>query len=178
MEIKTPTTNAQRELLRAVEDITAIYPEGESFFDALDEFIINMASPEIYSALFDMTGLKPLILTGGFGKRIAHGIDNGEFPSRQYILFKGGLRKGNQPEIIKFSIDEFPKDNKFAFIDDTIYAGGTFNKIKDFLKENDIMIDICTVVYDGCPIDRNHVQSIFRYYDYFTNVKPNFEFHA
>jgi len=34
------------------------------------------------------------------------------------------------------------------------------------------------VVYDGCPIGRKHVQSIFRYYYYFTNVKPNFEFHA
>jgi len=178
MEIKTPATTAQRELLRAVEDITAIYPEGESFFDALDEFIINVASPEIYSALFDMTGNKPLILTGGFGKRIAHGIDTGEFPSRPYLLFKGGLRKGNQPEIIKFSIDEFPQDNVFAFIDDTIYAGGTYNKIQDFLKEHDVIINQCTVVYDGCPLSRNHVKSIFRYYDFFTNVKPNFEFQA
>jgi len=168
--------HAESEIIRAVNDITAIYPEGEPFFDAMDDFLINMASRSVYNALFEMAATLPLILTGGFGKRIARGIDSGEFPNRPYILFKGGLRKGNNPEVIKFSIDEIKDDTKFVFVDDTIYGGNTYFKIKEFLKIADIKVMCCVVVYDGCPHMRQGIFSIFRYYDHFKNVKPNFEF--
>lgn len=176
MQLPTNKLYAQKEIMDAVNDISAIYPEGEPFFDELDNFLINVASPKIYSALFELTGNKPLILTGGFGKRIAAGIDSGEFPNNPYILFKGGLRKGNEPEVIKFSIDTLEDRAKYVMIDDTIYAGTTYRKIKDFLKEHDITVNSCIAMYDGCPIKKDDVQSLFRYYDFFKDVKPNFQF--
>jgi hypothetical protein len=171
-------STAQKELLSAVNDITAIYPEGESFFDALDNFIINMASPAIYAELFSMTENKPLILSGGFGKRVAAGIDSGEFPNVPYILFKGGLRKGNEPEIIGIKCPIGVDAKNCVFIDDTIYGGNTYYKIKEFLLKRGVNILKCVAIYDGCPVEREDVSSIFRYYNYFKNVKPNFEFSA
>ena len=172
------TIKARKEILQAVQDISAIYPEGEPFFDALDNFLINTASPTVYKALFELTENRPLVLSGGFGKRVAAGIDSGEFEKRTYILFKGGLRKGNSPEILKTSFTGGlgVVEDEYTFIDDTIYGGNTYYKIKDFLADRGITIKNCVAVYDGCPKVREDVSSIFRYYDHFKNVTPNFAF--
>lgn len=167
MQLPSTKLYAQKEIMDAVNDISAICPEGEPFFDKLDDFLINVASQKIYSALFEMIGDKPLILTGGFGKRIAKGIDSGEFPNIPYILFNGGIRKGNKPQVIKSNIDTLEDCAKYVMIDDTIYAGTTYRAIKEFLAENGFTVNKCIAMYDGCPVKKDDVESLFRYYDYF-----------
>lgn len=171
---------AIHEIKDAVDRIALQHPEGEPFFDALDEYIKTIATDVVYESLFSKADTQVLILTGGFGKVVADRIDAGTLPKYKYILFKGGLRKGNSPEILR---DHFSLRNKkitAVFVDDTIYGGITFKLIREYLHteyqwKNYIELNRAVVVYDGRPEKRDDVDSIFRYYDYYS-ATPNFDF--
>jgi len=167
-------TQAKEEILTAVTEISKTYPGGEAFFDHMDNYLINQASPLVYKTLFTIVGNRTLVLSGGFGKRIADGIDSGEFPKRPYHLFKGGIRSGASPQLIR-SRANF--NSEAIFMDDTIYGGATYFKIKDFINAlaGKDYLTSCLAVYDGAPIKRDEVESIFRYYDY-NQVRSNFNF--
>jgi hypothetical protein len=169
---------SEKEIYDRVLEIVKTTPGGVEFFDKLDGEIIDNASDEVMKDLF---GLVPegnfLVLSGGFGKKVADGIDRGKFPKISYFLFKGGIRSGASPEIIRGR--DFSERKKFfpirgTFLDDSIYGGATYYKLKDvFPKEMEV--ENCVVIYDGCPIVKDDVKSIFRYYNHF-QAKPNFSF--
>jgi len=171
---------AIHEIKDAVDRIAVTHPEGEAFFDELDEYIKHLATTAVYESLFAKADAQVIVLSGGFGRCVADRIDAGTLPKIPYILFNGGMRKGNEPEILR---DHFPvRDHKVkaVFLDDTIYGGMTFKLIQDYLNtkyqwHEHIIIDSAVVVYDGCPIKKDHVDSIFRYYDFYS-ATPNYDF--
>ena len=167
-------TQAKEEIISALNEIIKNHPGGEAFFDHMDDYLINQASPLVYKTIFTIIGNRTLVLSGGFGKRIADGIDSGEFPKRPYHLFKGGIRSGVSPVLIR-SRANF--EGESVFVDDTIYGGATYFKIKDFINAlaGKNYLTNCFAVYDGSPVKREEVESIFRYYDYH-QVKSNFVF--
>jgi len=172
-------TRSQSEILNRVKEISKTTPGGEEFFDRLDGEIINNASDEVMTDLFDLVPEGNfIVLSGGFGKKVANDIDKGKLPRISYFLFKGGIRSGASPELIRardFSGSiEFNGPKYGTFVDDSIYGGATYKALKDSFT-NEIKIVNCVVIYDGCPIKKDDVKSIFRYYDHF-KAKSNFKF--
>jgi hypothetical protein len=166
---------ATAEILKLVKEIEKTNPSGEQFFDALDEQLKDVKKRWlITAALRKITKGHTLILSGGFGSKIAYGIDEGYLPDFPYVLFKGGVRKQGGVEILKIS-GEITK--KSTFFDDSIYGGATFFIIRDWLKDGSGLPtpQKCFVIYDGCPENRPAIRSLFRYYDFF-QVTPNFQF--
>jgi hypothetical protein len=166
--------NIEQQILKKVHKVSQIHKGGEKFFDALDQEIIENASNEVIGALMSHVPNKYfVVLSGGFGKKMAEKIDSKEIPYTPYILLKGGIRSGGSPEIIR-------KTNlhgkRAIFLDDSIYGGATYITIKKFLlKEMNINVEKCAVIYDGCPIQKDDVVSLFRYYNHF-KTESNFKF--
>jgi hypothetical protein len=168
-------TNAEKEILEKVHEISKTHPGGEEFFDKLDGEIIGNASPTVLAALFELVPSNhSLVLSGGFGKRVAQGIDSGELPRISYVLFKGGIRSGGKPEVIRGRRmpGKFSKDA--IFLDDSIYGGATYEALKEATKGL-VSLRKCAVIYDGCPVKKTEITSVFRYYDHF-KATPNFKF--
>ena len=175
-------SKAKEEILAIVKDIVKIHPGGEAFFDALDEHIIGQPNGEIFKALYELVDPNDtLILSGGFGKYVADSIDAGKFRSQSYILFNGGIRKAKEPTILR----RFGPNTHFAtFLDDTVFGGATYHTIQSYINSEDWetqglympFLTKCVAVYDGCPIKRYDVVSVFRYYDYFPEAQSNFKF--
>lgn len=169
---------SEKEIYNKVLEITKNTPGGVEFFDKLDGEIIDNASDEVMKDLFALVPKGNfLVLSGGFGKKVAEGIDSGKFPQITYFLFKGGIRSGGDAELIR-SRDLSGKKEfnpmKGTFLDDSIYGGATYRALKgQFPKE--LEIENCVVIYDGCPIVKDDVKSIFRYYNHF-EAKPNYQF--
>ena len=164
----------KKQILEKVKRISGNYSGGEKFFDKLDEELVNESSVDLLTHLLSYVSNKKIaILSGKFGYMIADKINKGLLPHIPYILFKGGIRSGNSPEIIR-KTSFYSK--RAIFIDDSIYGGATYQTIKKFIKkESNIIIEKCVVIYDGCPIIKPDIKSIFRYYDYFES-KPSFKF--
>jgi hypothetical protein len=166
---------ATTEILRMVNDIVKYAPKGEAFFDALDEQLSSTSNRWLITDAINMAPKNhTLILSGGFGKTVADLIDSGWIAKRNYVLFKGGVRKGGAPTIIRQTKE---LDKRASFIDDSIYGGVTYFSIRDYIKsETKIPVPTkCIAIYDGCPVQRKEVKSLFRYYDFF-KAKPNFKF--
>lgn len=160
--------NVTEEILEKVKEIMQIHEGGEKFFDTLDGELIKKASPTIFNALFDMvpTGYT-VVLSGGFGKKVVEGIKSGEFPDFPYILFEGGIRSGDRVKLL----DEKNSTSDMIFLDDSIYGGATYEAIKSTLGQ----LNTCAVIYDGCPIVKDEIKSLFRYYDHFEST-PKHQF--
>lgn len=143
---------------------------GVQFFDKLDELIKE--ETDIVIGLIDMVPKDHAIaVSGGFGLKINELIESGKV-NMPYIFYKGGIRSGAKPEILKNKLGDY---NNLIFLDDTIYGGKTYFDIKEHAEEIGLNINSALVVYDGTPIKKDFVNSIYRYYDYY-NSKPNFNF--
>lgn len=166
--------NFEKQILEKVKRISKVHSGGEKFFDTLDEELVNESSNDLLKYLLSCVPNKKIaVLSGKFGIMIANKVDEGSIPYTPYILFKGGIRSGNSPEIIRKTNT---LSNRAIFIDDSIYGGATYEAIKKYLRnELRIIVEKCVVVYDGCPVSKLDVDSIFRYYDHF-KTKPNFKF--
>jgi hypothetical protein len=166
---------AQQEILEKVKEIKKTTPGGEAFFDALDKEIIETVSIETIIALFSLVPKDHfLVLSGGFGKNVAGKIESGELPQLPYYLFNGGIRSGNKPEMIgrKHVLGKnYPRG---IFLDDSIYGGATYETLKGVFTGIQ-KLRKCAVIYDGCPIHKDDIKSIFRYYDHF-QATPNYKF--
>jgi hypothetical protein len=168
-------SQAESEIMAKVQEVLKTHPGGEKFFDALDGEIIGKASPIVMTALFDKVPKGNfIVLSGGFGRRVAEGIDKGELPKISYFLFQGGIRSGNQPRLIKARKFLGKMDAEGIFLDDSIYGGATYEAIKKVFNGKQKLTK-CAVIYDGCPVQKDEVLSIFRYYDHF-KATPNFKF--
>jgi hypothetical protein len=173
---------AKAEILQKVERISEIHPSGEKFFDALDEELNADSSVDIFKALITMIPEDAgIVLSGGFGKQFSALMLDGQLEKREFILFKGGIRSGGDLQILMESQDFFKKDEAI-FLDDSIYGGRTFELLQYFMETYSIVrkgylmkFTECYVIYDGCPIKKANVHSIFRYYDFF-QATPNFKF--
>ncbi len=143
---------------------------GVEFFDELDEHIVNNISI-IKGLLYLVPENSGIVLSGGFGRKVSQLIESGSLPKINYILFNGGIRSGKEPEIL---IDNLGDKTDLYFLDDTIYGGKTYKDILDYLNPEKLVKSVY-VVYDGAPVERDWVNSLFRYYDYFES-KPNFKF--
>lgn len=160
-------------ILDAVHDIVKKHPGGEPFFDALDDFLANKMPMDAYDKIVRMAGTEAtLVMSGGFGVKMMELIDSGQLSCDSYMLFKGGLRKSNNPEMLRQSSII---SNNVVFLDDTIYGGATYYKIKEYLRSTGVNMMRCIVFYDGCPVKKEYVDSMFRYYNHF-NANPNFKF--
>ncbi len=169
MKMKT----GNQRILEIVKNVSKTHPGGEAFFSAFDAEISKHTG-----ILHDLISMVPknnfIVLTGGFGKKMSDAIEKGDLPKVPYFLFKGGVRSGNKPELMKIRTfnDSMPMNG--VMLDDSIYGGATYKLIKktfnDFRK-----LKKCIVVYDGCPVKKREVVSMFRYYDHF-KAKPNFSF--
>ena len=171
----TINQTAQSEILDKVHEIKKTISGGEAFFDALDREIIETASKSMIDALF---GLAPknhfLVLSGGFGKKIASGIEAGTLPQIPYYLYNGGIRSGKTPEMIgrKHFIGKNYMEG--IFLDDSIYGGATYEALKNCFRGIQ-KLRKCAVIYDGCPIKKAEISAVFRYYDHF-KATPNYKF--
>lgn len=165
----------ERKILKEVHEISLKYPEGENFFNELDDVIANRLGPEVILPLFKRVPKNHfVVLSGGFGKRVARGIDIGEFPQVPYYLFQGGIRSGKSPMFIQGRVfGGEPKNG--IFLDDSIYGGATYKALQKYFQKGKLKLEKCLVIYDGCPVKKSDVGSLFRYYDHF-EVIPNFEF--
>ena len=169
-------------ILAQVKKVLETHPGGVEFFDKLDGEIVGNASLEIIQALFEKIPPKHfIVLSGGFGKKIASQIDNGELPRYPYVLFKGGIRSGGNVEMIKsYSMPGWSKKTngewEGIFLDDSIYGGATYYMIQTWMDNwPDGKLTKCAVIYDGCPRKKSYVASLFRYYDHF-DATPNHKF--
>jgi hypothetical protein len=166
---------ATEEILRLTNEIVKSHPSGEKFFDSLDEQLSDTRNRWLITAGLSLIPKNhTLILSGGFGKTVAELIDSGWLGNRKYVLFRGGIRKGSTPIILRHTKD-FNKNS--TFFDDSIYGGATFYAIKNFIEKNTSIPSPkkCISIYDGCPQRRKEVKSLFRYYDFFS-ATPNFQF--
>jgi hypothetical protein len=167
---------AKAEILEKVHQIQKVHPSGEAFFDALDKEIIETASVEMMLALFSLVPKNHfLVLSGGFGKIIAEKIDKGELPQLPYYLYNGGIRSGKAPELIGRKLIPAMQYTQGIFLDDSIYGGATYYKLKETFDKTSLSLKKCAVIYDGCPIVKDYIKSVFRYYDHF-NATPNYKF--
>jgi hypothetical protein len=170
------TDIAKSQILEKVKEISKVHPEGEKFFDALDKEIIETATPEILRAIFELVPENHyIVLSGGFGKKIAEGIDNGSLPQISYHLYKGGIRSGGEVKFLRGRAFPGQRYTEAIFLDDSIYGGKTFYILKEQYEKVGKKLDFCGVIYDGCPVKKPYVSSVFRYYDHF-QAKPNYEF--
>lgn len=166
---------AKSEILEKVHQIQKIHPGGEAFFDALDKEIIETASDEMMLALFSLVPKNHfLVLSGGFGRTLAEKIDNGTLPRLPYHLYNGGIRSGKKPEIIRKS-ESGKLLTDAIFLDDSIYGGATYYALKEVYSHSTQRLKSCAVIYDGCPVVKSDIKSVFRYYDHFS-ATPNYKF--
>lgn len=173
---KSILESARLQIAQKVKEISLTTPGGEKFFDALDKEIIESCSDEMILALFSLvpSGYN-LVLSGGFGRKISEGIDSGRYPRISYDLFEGGIRKGGEVKLIRSRVWGERSCSGRIFLDDSIYGGKTFYVIQHFYETQQVPLGLCAVIYDGCPIEKPYVKSVYRYYD-FHNVKPNYKF--
>jgi hypothetical protein len=173
---KSILESARVQITQKVKEISLVTPGGEKFFDALDKEIIESSSDEMILALFSLvpSGYR-LVLSGGFGRKISESIDSGRLPRISYELFEGGIRKGGEVKPIRSRVCGERTCSSRIFLDDSIYGGKTFYMIQHFYESQQIPLRLCAVIYDGCPVEKPYVKSLYRYYD-FHNVKPNFKF--
>ncbi len=169
------TAKAQNEILEKVKEIKKTIPGGEAFFDALDKEIIETVSIETIHVLFSLVPKDHfIVLSGGFGKIIASKIESGELPHLPYYLFNGGIRSGKKPEMIGRKHVLGKNYTRGIFLDDSIYGGATYEAIKGAFTGIQ-KLSRCAVIYDGCPVHKDEIKSIFRYYDHFKST-PNYKF--
>lgn len=159
-----------------VANILKEHEGGEKFFDALDMMIRGDRDILKEFVNFALTGMSlltdtvrftsyfpVLVLTGKFGIAI---LNNFEEELRKYfgdiILVNGGLRKDENPVILKYSI----KGNSFCFWDDSIYSGNTRDKIMKSIQEMNPKASLVRsyVVYDGMKQRDENTKALFRYY--------------
>ena len=166
---------AQQEILEKVKEIKKTVSGGVAFFDALDREIIETVSIETILSLFSLVPREHfLVLSGGFGKNVASKIESGELPQLPYYLFNGGIRSGKKPEMIGRKHVLGKNYSRGILLDDSIYGGATYEALKGIFTGIQ-KLGKCAVIYDGCPIRKDDIQSIFRYYDHF-QATPNFKF--
>jgi hypothetical protein len=166
--------NATKVILEMVREISKTNPSGEAFFDALDARLSSTTNRWlITAALNKIPKSHVLVLSGGFGKTVADLLDSGRIPDHPYLLFAGGVRKGAEPTLLRY---HGCCEKTATFLDDSIYGGATYYKIKDYIEAHtSIRVKRCFAIYDGSPVARPDVSSLFRYYDFFS-VTPNFQF--
>lgn len=165
-------TKISDHILKVVKNISKTTPGGEAFFTAFDAEVTS--NKEILSGLLDIVPKNNfVVLTGGFGKRIADSIDKRELPEVPYFLFGGGIRSGSEPTLLRIrTFTDMPVNG--VMLDDSIYGGATYKLIKKSFR-GFRKVKKCIVVYDGCPVKKKEIVSMFRYYDHF-EAKPNFSF--
>lgn len=168
---------AEQEVLDIAKRVLENHPEGEKFFDALDEELQRTASDTIMQELFSRVPVGYMVVvSGSFGEKVANGIDEGKYPAFSYMLYRGGIRKGAEPVVLRTRTAPFDISLKAIFLDDSIYGGATYRAIQKHLNATvPSYLEECLVIYDGCPVIREDISSIFRYYDHF-EAKPNYEF--
>jgi len=163
MIVRNGITYAEKLMLEKVNTILSQSPGGEEFFNILDNSILNDMS-DLISLIIDMVpSYYTLILTGKFGKHVSQRLGT-EYPYRNHILCNGGIRKGTYPEILSHS--EVCNKNAIM-IDDSFYSGKTYETIKAFLSDKGISLNRCVVMYDGSKDHHQHVNSLFRYWNFF-----------
>ena len=56
------------------------------------------------------------------------------------------------------------RGRRFTFVDDSLYSGGTYDYITSAIRLVGGEVDGAAVIYDGSPIRRQEVKSLYRYY--------------
>ena len=144
-----------------VEQILKEHKGGEKFFDNLDAAMRESNYFDMLLALIqEYHTHQPLILSGTFGKLLFNYMRPSKFEA---ILFNGGLRKSNFPQIIK-GMGVILQDEEFFFVDDSFYSGKTRDAIAGVLARCNSVISNTFVLYDGSIARDEKVKSIYRYY--------------
>lgn len=141
---------------------------GEKFFDELDARIKD--SEEVFDALMDMAcRTHPpyhstiYIVSGKFG------VEYGKWLSKkekfEYIVLEGNLRGNEIDNPLQYK--QKIRHRFCVFIDDSYFAGRTYNKVKEMVDSLNGCMMGCVVAYDGSKEYQPHVESLFRYYDCF-----------
>lgn len=167
--------SAKQQILEKVIEIKKTIPGGEKFFDELDKHLAENITKQMLNELFSfIPDSHFLVLSGSFGKMIASKIDDGTLKEIPYYLYNGGIRKGERPVMIKRRLFMDKNYSRGIFLDDSIYGGATYNTLKTLFNGN-YSLNKCAVIYDGCPIKKSDIKSVFRYYDHF-KATPNHTF--
>ena len=139
---------------------------GEKFFDALDKQIVETS--ELYSLLLQKSkqilpnNSTTFITSGKFGKVYGEWLIENGF---NCVILEGSLRFNDIENIQQYK-DKI-NHKLCVFIDDSYFAGRTYNKVRKMVSDLNGCTMGCIVAYDGSKEYHSDVLSLFRYYDYF-----------
>jgi hypoxanthine phosphoribosyltransferase len=152
-------------LTSIVNNLLSNYEGGEIYFDNLDKEIKDKENLDLVETVISRKSHDKIIVigTGGFG---LHAFEHFA-QTHDIVVVNGNLRKQDEINIVESNIDWSKLINQnVLFVDDSYYSGGTEEKVSKFLLEHfNAKIISSSVVYDGSIKKRNHVKSLFRYYN-------------
>jgi len=148
-----------------VEECLDKYKRGNKYFHEIDNKIKN--DEEILGEILNRVGSQVIILSGEFGFNMLDYIMK-QKRHYSYIYLSGSPRRNKDVEIYAMNYYGGKRDNKKAiFLDDTYFSGRTFYYMKGFIEGKfNLKLDMAVVGYDGHSHKLNHLQSLYRYFDY------------
>lgn len=128
------------EMINVVNTFLNEYVGGEEFYDALDEQI-RINDVWLYAMIALVTEnekFDKIIVSGNFGRRFKNFVEEklNNF-SLDVVVANGSLRKGNSIGLENMDFN----GQKFIFIDDSFWAGRTRNVIKNYIEENNGILE-------------------------------------
>jgi hypothetical protein len=170
-----------------VKEMIVRHIGGRDFFNALDSAVRNqMFAERLYQlAIRDdaerylnednydthftiASGKFGLILHNWLRGRYFNECDYDDEPAR-VLLVPGGLRHGNE-EIDLAPFATQIRDEKFIFLDDSMFSGTTRNAIAEAIACYGGELAHSYVVYDGSKKKDSKVTSLYRYYDHVKQI--------
>ena len=160
----SPSPEVKRKLDSVVKDLLSKHEGGKEFFNALDGVIKDITSKDMVLALMRGSSNEWIAASGEFGDMIYKLWKSGGFKCKGIVVFNGKMMT-NKLDVKNWYPDNFDSNDKgFLYVDDSIFSGGTANKIDNFLGEYGSKIKSISVIYDGSKEKNKKVKSFFRYY--------------
>lgn len=159
-----PPPDIKEKLDNIVSNLLSRY-KGKEFFNKLDHSIKDITNQDMILSLVSGNEDEYIISSGGFGDELYDLYRSGKFKCKGLVVFNGGMVTQNKGVTGYYPID-FDIDNKeFIFVDDSLFSGGTANKISNYISKFNSSIKSIQVIYDGSKIKLPNVYSFFRYYE-------------
>ena len=160
-----PSPEIKERLDRIVNDLLKKHRGGKDFFDALDQAIKDVTSYDMVLALLKGNTNEWIVSSGEFGDNIYKLWKENRFKCKGVLVFNGKMQT-NKIGVTGWYPTDFDLNNKnFIFVDDSLFSGGTYKKIDNFLRNYNSKIKSVSVIYDGSRKKSRIVKSFFRYYE-------------
>lgn len=153
------------ELDKIVKEMLEQHVGGETFFDHLDQAIqTEPIIEQLYNMVDKYNYDVNIIVSGKFGNFFNNWYTvNTNYVNQMVIIVNGGLRTGLSIDNLDY-LEEYIKNNKFVFLDDSYYSGKTQRAVKNEIERLGGKLINTFVIYDGIINNNNDVKSLYRYY--------------